>query len=379
MSQTSEDKVPQSPDPGPSRRAVTVGSATVDIITVVADRDIEQVTMTNVTASFLLLEQGRKIEATSITIHPGGGAVNTGVCLARLGYAVAPIIKIGNDLNAAKVLETFDLEGLSKDLVRRSDQLGTGITVMVSSHDRNATIFTFRGANTLIEHEDVPEKAFSGADLVHVAGLSNKSAEQHAHVVGCARRAGAFVSANPGIRQLTARRVAFMDALADIDLISINRVEAEALMPGLAIDSADMTAAHLPDDSPELLRRGLDASGFAMSLEGFCAALSALGPRFVAVTDGTEGAYLWADGGLYFCPPLHLEPAGTAGAGDAFAATLAAGLVAGRAPDDALAAASANAASVVGHVDTQTGLLGMTALEEMIRRAPADFAPRRLL
>lgn len=361
------------------RKAVTAGSATVDIITVIADRDIERVTMTNVTASFLLLEQGRKMEAESITIHPGGGAVNTAVCLARLGFSVAPIVKVGEDLNAAQILETFEREGLSQALVRRTDQSGTGITVMVSSHDRNATIFTFRGANTLIVAEDVPESAFSGADFVHVSGLSNQSADQFSHIVGTARRAGAFVSANPGIRQITSRREAILDVMGDIDLLSINRVEAEALMPALAARAGDAPAPTLPDDAPDLMRRGLTGSGFDMSLEGFCAALHARGLGNVAVTDGTEGAYLSAGGALYYCPPLAVEPAGTAGAGDAFAATLGVGVVGGVGAESALTAAAANAASVVGHVDTQSGLLDPGALERLIADAPADFKARRLL
>ncbi len=362
-----------------SGRAVTVGSATVDIITVIADRDIERVTMTNVTASFLLLEQGRKIEAESITIHPGGGAVNTAVCLARLGFEAAPVVKLGTDLNAAKVLETFGEQGLSAALVRRTDELDTGITVMISSHDRNATIFTFRGANTLITREDVPEEAFSGARLAHVSGLSNRSADHHGHVVGAARRAGAFVSSNPGIRQLTSRREAFFDALADIDLISINRVEAEALMPGLAARMPDRKAQSIPGDAPDLLRRGLEGSGFDMSLEGFCAAIGGLGPRYVAVTDGKAGAYLWASGALYFCPTLRVEAAGTAGAGDAFAGTLAAELVDKRPPERALLAATANAASVVRFIDTQTGLLDRETLDRFVVDAGEDVAVRRLL
>ena len=366
-----QDTVPQ--------RAVTVGSATVDIITVIADRDIERVTMTNVTASFLLLEEGRKIEAESITIHPGGGAVNTAVCLARLGYAVAPVVKLGTDLNAAKILETFDAEGLSGDLVRQSESLDTGITVMISSHDRNASIFTFRGANTLISREDVPEDAFHGAQLVHVSGLSNTSADQHGHIVGAARRAGAFVSANPGIRQLTSRREAFFAALADIDLISINRVEAEALMPGLAARLPDKAAPHIPHDAPDLMRRGLDGSGFDMSLEGFCAAVGSMGPSYVAVTDGTRGAYLWARDALFFCPPLQVAVAGTAGAGDAFAATLAAALVRDDGPERALAAAAANAASVVRHIDTQTGLLTRADLDGFVAEAGEALHVRRLL
>jgi ribokinase len=250
---------------------------------------------------------------------------------------------------------------------------------MISSHDRNASIFTYRGANTLISAEDVPAESFEGADLVHVAGLSNKSADQFAHIVGSARRAGAFVSANPGIRQLTSRREAFLACLGDIDLLSINRVEAEALMPALAARAGDTVDAPLPEDPPPLMRRGLDGSGFVMSLEGFCAALHDAGLRYATVTDGTDGAYLSMDKALYFCPPLQVKPAGTAGAGDSFTATLVSKLLLGEPPDMALAAASVNAASVVGYIDTQTGLLGPEALENMLNSAPDDFKPRRLL
>ena len=40
--------------------------------------------LSNATTSFLLVEPGRKIEAESITIHVGGGAVNAGERLADL-------------------------------------------------------------------------------------------------------------------------------------------------------------------------------------------------------------------------------------------------------------------------------------------------------
>lgn len=361
------------------RRAVTVGSATVDIITVIADRDIERVSMTNANASFLLLEQGRKLDAVSITIHPGGGAVNGGVCLARLGFSVAPMVKLGEDLNADQILERFAEEGLSTDNIRRSDALESGITVMVSSHERNATIFTFRGTNTLITEEDVPAGMFAGADLVHVSGLSNRSADQFPHVVASARGAGAFVSANPGIRQLTSRREAFFGALANLDLLSLNRVEAEALVPALVAQFDDPAPARLPEDAPDLIRRGLRGAGFDMPLEAFFAALHTLGVANVAVTDGASGAYLSQRGGVCFCPPLEVQPAGTAGAGDAFASTLAGTLVLGRSPGDALALATVNAASVVEHVDTQSGLMTAAAMEARLQAAPPGFDARHLL
>jgi len=68
-------------------KAITVGSATIDVIATVDDADIERMTLHNVTASFLLLEPGRKVDARSVITQTGGGAVNAAVALRRLGYA----------------------------------------------------------------------------------------------------------------------------------------------------------------------------------------------------------------------------------------------------------------------------------------------------
>src|SRR5690606_33375318 len=112
----------------------------IDIITIVRNADIERVTMTNATTSFLLLEQGRKIEAESITMHVGGGAVNTAVSLRRLGYEAKAVVKVGRDLNADKVRERLQAENVGTDFVLETPEAATGTAVMVSSHDRNATI-----------------------------------------------------------------------------------------------------------------------------------------------------------------------------------------------------------------------------------------------
>jgi ribokinase len=81
------------------------------------------------------------------------------------------------------------------------------------------------------------------------------------------------------------------------------------------------------------------------------------------VTDGRDGAYVSAPTGILHCPALAVKIAGTAGAGDAFNATFAANIAEGASAEHAAMAASANAASVLGHIDTQTGLLQRTELE----------------
>ena len=78
-------------------KAVTFGGAMADSIAIVANDQVERMSMRNAQSSFLLLEEGRKIEADQISQHCGGGAVNTAVCMSRLGWDVSAVIKLGQD------------------------------------------------------------------------------------------------------------------------------------------------------------------------------------------------------------------------------------------------------------------------------------------
>ncbi|MEM9063309.1 MAG: carbohydrate kinase family protein [Pseudomonadota bacterium] len=347
-------------------KSLHLGSAMIDTIVLVASENIERATFSNDGKSFLMLEAGRKLEARSITTHVGGGACNTAVSLARRGWAPSVLAKTGRDLNAEEIRQHLDRNSVADGLI--PSEHATGVAVMVASHDRNASIFVHRGANETLTFDELP--AFDGADLVYVSSLSNESAECYGPIMRAAKLSGAMVASNPGIRQLTARTPAFLAALSHVDLISVNRVEAEALVPAMAA-RAEATTEALPDDPPPLLKRGLSFGGFEMGLIRFMRTLQQAGPRWVSITDGMDGAYLAGPDGVIWHPTLPAEVAGTAGAGDAFCSTLSAALAEGIAPDRAMLEASINAASVVGHVDTTTGLLTRDHIAEGAAKADA--------
>src|SRR5688572_33314456 len=85
-------------------KALTVGGAMIDTIAIIASDRIERMSMLNADSSFLLLEEGSKIEALEISTHVGGGAVNAAVAMARLGFDVAALVKLGKDARAEAVL-----------------------------------------------------------------------------------------------------------------------------------------------------------------------------------------------------------------------------------------------------------------------------------
>lgn len=357
-------------------KSLTIGSATIDTIAIIASDRIERMTMLNADASFLLLQEGSKVEAAEISTHCGGGAVNAAVALSRLGFDAATIVKLGQDQRAETVLARLMSQGVSPRWALRDARAPTGASVLVSSHERNAAIFTFRGANTLLEPGDLRNDAFA-VDLVHVASLSNASADCFPLIVDKAKAQGALVSVNPGPRQLAARGAIFEQCLASVGVLSINRAEAEVMVPSLVARFGEGGVALDGGEVPRLAARGLEGGGFRMSLRTFMAAVLSLGPKVLLVTDGGQGAYAASAGEIVHCAPRLVEVAGTAGAGDAFVSTFAGFMARGEPLDTALRAASLNAAGVVGHVDTQTGLLRAEDLAARLADVGPSLAIRR--
>jgi ribokinase len=360
-------------------KALTVGSAMIDTIAIIASDSIERMSMRNADSSFLLLEEGRKTDALEVSTHCGGGAINTAVAMSRLGLDVATLVKLGRDARAEVILSRLMEEKVSTRWALRDERAPTGASVLISSHDRNAGIFTFRGANTLLEPQDLRDEAFA-VDLCFISNLSNKSAACFPLLVQKAKAQDALVAANPGVRQLSARGGTLLDSLAAIDILAINRSEADVLVPSLAARIGD-DGASLPatagEPLPRLAARGLAGGGFTMRLTAFFRALHEVGARYVLVTDGAAGATLGTRDEILHCPIAQAQVAGTAGAGDAFAATFSAFMALGHPPTEALRAATLNSASVVTHIDTQTGLLHRDRLAERLADASRTLPVRR--
>ncbi len=351
-------------------KVLTVGGAMIDTIAIIENSAIERMSLLNAGQSFLLIEDGRKIEALDISMHCGGGAINTAIAFARLGWDTATMVKLGDDRRAEQILARLDEERISTRWVTRDGSAPTGSSVLIASHDRNAGVFTFRGANTRLGVEDIDARAFA-VDLVYIANLSNEAARAFPALVDAATAAGAAVACNPGTRQLHAHGAAFRETLSRIGILSLNRHEAEDVLalldiaPGARLSAGEDPPLVFPHhmETPALARRGLKSEGRALSLRAFFRALIAAGVQSLVLTDGKDGAFAASRGDIIYCPAIPTDAAGTAGAGDAFGATFAAYVAQGAPPATALSAAALNASSVLGHIDTHTGLLRRSALD----------------
>lgn len=342
-------------------KAITFGSAMIDIITVISSQSIEQLSLSNSKRQFLLVEPGRKVEAEKITRHIGGGALNTAVCFKKLGCEAYPVVKMGDDVPRDYIVKNCQTHGLDMSKILIDKTQATGSAVMIASHDKNAAIFTQRGANTSLNKSDLEKVAPLEADIIHAAPLSESSANMLPMIAKLAKDAGAFFSSNPGIRQITTRANTVLNAARHMSLISINEVEAAALVTCLSAIDKNLDWGNPSGEEPII-----HSEGGNISLLKFCQTLHAQGPRHVLITHGAEGAYLYDGKTLHHQAVIPTKVAGTAGAGDSFVSTLAWGLCSGCEPKQALLQAAHNASSVVSHVNTTDGLLDA---EEIRKRA----------
>ena len=92
------------------KTVVTIGGAMIDTIALISNDLIERMVMNNAGQAFLLIEEGRKTEADLISTHPGGGAINSAVCFARLGFTVDTFVKLGCDDRAESILKSLAAE-----------------------------------------------------------------------------------------------------------------------------------------------------------------------------------------------------------------------------------------------------------------------------
>ena len=296
---------------------------------------------------WLALPFGAKVlceQGTSITA--GGDAANAAVALARLGLRVAIASFFAHDQYGRDLLTAFRTEGVGTNLVHVDAPAET---------NRNFVLWFGSDRTILVRHQpfnyhwpylrpsDVPA-------WIYLTSVGPNSLEYEDQIA-------AWLEANPTVR------LAFRPGTAQLEAGAERLARLLARCEVLIVSENDATAfaGHSADAAGDLL-----------------AALLALGPRRVVLTDRDGGARAADAEHRYAVPPY---PDTTpvyerTGANDAFAATVVAGLVAGLPFPAALHRAPVNAMSVKHEVGAQAGLLREDELAAYLEEVPESFAVR---
>jgi sugar/nucleoside kinase (ribokinase family) len=141
----------------------------------------------------------------ALTLRIAGAESNFAIALARLGVDVAWVSRVGNDRFGELVREALAGEGVDLRWVQTAPGLPTGAFFKWRDGGRSHNAYYRRGsAASTLTPADVPDEALDGVELVHLTGITLALGDgPRALVADVARRArerAALVTFDPNFR-----------------------------------------------------------------------------------------------------------------------------------------------------------------------------------
>lgn len=294
----------------------------------------------------LLDPAGPLVYGCPLTLRMAGAESNVAIALSRLGVGVRWISRLGEDPLGDVVVETLTAEGADASFVRRDPAAPTGVFMKLRADGRTRVQYYRHGSAAAgLQVADVPDHALDGVELVHLTGITMAlSPSACALVADVARRAaerGITVVFDPNWRaplwaSPEAAAAAFAEVLPHADWVLCGAEEGQTLFGG--------------DTPAETI-----------------AAIRAHGAGDAVVRVGARGALVvGVDGPVTIAPERVVDVVDDVGAGDAFAAGFAFGLLRADEPHEAVRWANRMAAAALaGSGDWET----LPSLHDLTRDA----------
>ncbi len=304
----------------------------------------------------LCMKFADKIPYESVTVvRAVGNSANAAVAAARLGLSSALVADAGNDLNGIECMQALKKNGVDTSYITTHKGMETNYHYVLW-YETDRTI--------LVKHQAYPYKLpealvkGSAPKWVYVSSLGGNSAEYHEQMIAWLKKNPRVkVAFQPGTFQMNLGVKKLAGLYERTDIFFCNKEEAQRILGG---ENKKMAKE---EDVKKLM-----------------AALRALGPKTVVITDGPNGAYADDGADAYFMPPYPdpKAPYERTGAGDAFSSTFTVALALGKSLTEALMWAPVNSASVVQEIGAQKGLLTRAQLEEWLAKAPKTYKPKKI-
>ncbi|MDO8507537.1 MAG: carbohydrate kinase family protein [bacterium] len=310
---------------------ITFGGATRDVFfktskgVIFPDPEDEQEKM-------LAFKYGEKIITDNALFSFGGGAFNTAVSLAKMGLKASSCINIGRDESAHSIVQRLQEVGVDTCFVTTDAQNHTALSLIVMDK-KDHLAFLHRGANNFLKLSD--KEQIKNAKWFYITSLTGQSANILPELVNLAAENHIKIALNPGGAQLNGNCKQLRGLLDKVELLLLNREEAEEL-------ACSEEACEIIEDNNVLLHK-----------------VQKLGPKSVIITEGEKGSYYSGEGMVNFEPAFKKDGlvVDTTGAGDAFGSTFLACIIKVMKIPEAQKMAAINAAHVTQFIGAQDGLL----------------------
>lgn len=284
----------------------------------------------------LCIDYGKKNTVGAIELQIAGSAPNVAIALAKMNKKTTVLSQMGDDIIYQIALEYLKTHRVDSQFVKPLKKHSSSFAAVLNYKGESTQLVSHNGGEYTIP------KTMPKTKWVHISELGTGYKTMYKKIIDCCKKNGKKISLNPGTIQINSKSKELFELLKNTDILFLNKVEAETLL-----------------DINE-----------KVDIRTILSELSHLGPTYVVVTDGKNGAY--AFNGLQFdyapmFPGLRVE---ATGAGDAFASGFLGAIMNNEDHSTALKWGSVNAASVVGEVGPTKGLLTETEIKKRLKAKP---------
>lgn len=326
---------PEQPDRHYS--VITVGESTIDAFMKLAEPKALHSDGEHGGVCFKL---GDKIDVDKYDFSIGGNATNVAVGLTRLGVKSTLVSETGDDEFSIKIRNLLASEHIERLWVNQ-----------VHGVSNFAVIINYGGDRTIFVQDVEREHDFQfedvTADWVYITSLGRSWQEPYKKSVEFAQKTKAKIAFNPGSRQLREGDETVKFVIKHADILFVNKEEGEHFVNGAK-----------KKDSPNNQEY----------IEELMGKLAKLGPKMIVMTNGKHGSYVRDEAGkFYFEEMAPGKVVERTGAGDGYASGFLAAYLHKAPLQQAMHWGSVNAASVVGHIGAQAGLLTKEEMEELVK------------
>ena len=274
-----------------------------------------------------LAAPGETLPGLEFESHPGGKGANQAAAVARLGYPVYMMGRVGSDAFGAELRNSLERAGVDTTYISTSSG-SSGVALIAVSSDGEDSIIVVPGANALFGPEDLD----SNLELIRGASLVLTQLEipfaTVDHLAEICEEAGVPLILDPAPARPLPREL-----LRRAAWITPNEVEARQLS-GRDVSANDEDA--LRSLAEHLIKQG---------------------PANVLLKLGERGSYLAMQGGCRtVIPACAVRAVDTTGAGDSFNGAFAVALARGATPTEAAKFASAASALSVTRRGAQSSM-----------------------
>lgn len=292
--------------------------------------------------------EGETVLGSGFQIHAGGKGANQAVAVARLGYPVRMIGRLGDDAFGAQLRRQLEHAGVDVAAVATTPGSSGVATIIVAAHGENCIVIN-PGANALLTPDDLD----ANLPIIRSSGIVLAQLEIPVETVEhltkiCARERIPLILDPAPAKELPA------SLLQAVTWFTPNEVEA-------AFFTGERNGASNVRDPARAAK-----------------ALISRGIPGVVLKLGARGAFIASTGSLEeHLKPIPVQAVDTTAAGDAFNGAFAVGLLLGKDPGASARFATAAAALSVTRAGAQPSMPTMAEVDQLLSNATAGIAQNK--